>query len=67
MNVLSGIVHDIGYLGSMSTYRIELEDKKIIDITYPNQHRPRDGKHLAEWDDKVYLKFDPSNVVLLTR
>jgi putrescine transport system ATP-binding protein len=67
VNVLSGIVHDIGYLGSMSTYRIELEDKKIIDITYPNQHRPRDGKHLAEWDDKVYLKFDPSNVVLLTR
>lgn len=67
VNVLSGIVHDIGYLGSMSTYRIELEDKKIIDITYPNQHRPRDGKHLAEWDDKVYLRFDPSNVVLLTR
>ena len=67
INSLSGMVHDIGYLGSTSTYRIELEDKRIIDITYPNQHRPRDGKHLAEWDEQVFLTFDPSNVVLLTK
>lgn len=66
-NKLEGIVQDIGYLGSMSTYKVKLTNEKIIDVTYPNQVRPKSGEHIADWDDTVYLSWEPTSAVVLTK
>ena len=66
-NVITGIVDDIGYLGNFSIYKIRLESGKIIEITHPNQSRPRDARHLAEWEEEVSLSWAASSPILLTK
>ena len=66
-NFVEGIVDDIGYLGNFSIYKIRLKDGKIIEITHPNRTRPRHGRHLAAWEETVYLSWEASNPVLLTK
>ena len=66
-NFVEGIVDDIGYLGNFSIYKIRLADEKIIEITHPNRSRPRHGRHLVEWEEKVYLSWEASSPVLLTK
>ncbi len=66
-NSVKGIVDDIGYLGNFSIYKILLENGKIVEITHPNQSRPRDARHLAEWDDEVLLSWAASSPILLTK
>ena len=66
-NVAKGIVDDIGYLGNFSTYKIRLDNGRIIEIVHPNQTRPRDGRHLVEWEEDVYLSWQPSSPVLLMK
>lgn len=66
-NLAKGVVDDLGYLGSFSTYKIRLDNGRIIEIVHPNQSRPRDGRHLVEWEDDVYLSWQPSSPVLLTK
>ncbi len=65
-NQLIGTVDDIGYLGKLSNYKVLLDNGKIIDITYPNQVRPKSGDHLVDWEEKVYLSWDASSAVVLT-
>jgi len=65
-NQLQGVVHDIGYLGDSSTYRIKTESNALIEVTYINQHRPKGDRHAAEWDETVYLSWHAANAVLLT-
>lgn len=67
LNILKGIVDDIGYYGNSSTYRIRLQDDRIIQVTHPNQRRPRDARHVADWEDMVYLGWEPASGVLLTK
>jgi len=67
INVLEGVVDDIGYYGNSSTYRIRLENDVLVEVTHPNQRRPRDGRHVAEWEEKVYLSWEPSSGVVLTK
>ena len=66
-NVVQGIVDDIGYLGNFSIYRIKLKNGKILEITHPNQSRPRHGRHLVTWEEKVYISWAASSPVLLTK
>ncbi len=66
-NVITGVVDDIGYLGNFSIYKIRLESGKIIEITHPNQSRPRDARHLAEWEEEVSLSWAASSPILLTK
>lgn len=66
-NMISGIVEDIGYYGNSSTYRIRAGEERIVEVTHPNQRRPRDGRHVAEWEERVFLTFEPSSAVVLTR
>jgi putrescine transport system ATP-binding protein len=67
VNVLRGAVDDIGYYGNSSTYRIRLENDVVVEVTHPNQRRPRDGRHVAEWEEMVYLSWEPSSGVVLTK
>ncbi len=66
-NFVAGIVDDIGYLGNFSIYKIRLQDGRIIEITHPNQSRPKHGRHLVEWEEKVYLNWAAHSPVLLTK
>ncbi len=72
-NQIKGTVHDIGYLGNMSIYRIQLDQNgsseggSLVEVTVPNQVRPKDGKHAIDWDDEVYLSWHPESSVALFR
>ena len=63
-NTLKGMVHGIGYLGGTSTYRVQVGDR-LIEITSPNQNRPKDGNPPIEWDEEVYLSWEASSSVVL--
>ena len=66
-NAVEGVVDDIGYLGNFSIYKIRLANNRIIEITHPNQSRPKHGSHLAKWEEKVYLSWEAHSPVLLTK
>ena len=67
INSIKGLVHDIGYLGGTSTYRVQVGDKQIIEVTSPNQIRPRDANPPIDWDQEVYLNWQASSPVVLTK
>jgi putrescine transport system ATP-binding protein len=66
-NQLKGRVSDIGYLGNISTYRVALDNGKMVAVTSPNQQRPKSDRHLVEWEDEVYLSWAASSAVVLTK
>ncbi len=66
-NSIKGMVGDIGYLGGTSTYRILIGDQRIVEITSPNLNRPKDGNPPIDWDEEVYLSWEPSSSVVLTK
>lgn len=66
-NMIKGMVDDIGYLGGISTYRIKIDGGRIVEITSPNQVRPKDGNPPIDWDEEVYLSWDASSSVVLTK
>ena len=66
-NTFTGMVHDIGYLGGTSTYRVQVSGDRLIEITAQNQQRPRDGNLAIDWEEEVVLSWEPSSAVVLTR
>ena len=66
-NSIKGMVDDIGYLGGISTYRVKIGDNRIVEITSPNQVRPKDGNPPIDWDEEVHLSWDASSSVVLTK
>jgi len=65
-NQMKGVVHDIGYLGKVSTYRVMVGDT-LVEVTSPNQSRPKDSNLIIDWDDEVYLSWDASSSVVLSK
>ena len=66
-NTIRGMVHDIGYLGGTSTYRVQVDGDHMIEITSPNMMRPKDASPPIDWDEEVYLSWDASSSVVLTK
>ncbi len=64
-NQIEGMVDDIGYLGETSLYKVRLANGEIIDVTAPNLIRPKTRTHGITWEDKVYLRWEPSSAMLL--
>ena len=64
-NVVAGTVYDIGYLGDLSIYHVELACGQRLKVSQPNLSR-RVARPIS-WDDKVWVTFDPDAGVLLTR
>ena len=64
-NVLSGHVHDIGYLGNLTTYHVRLADGTIIKAQEAN--RRRIANRAITWEDPVWLQWTPGAGVLLTK
>lgn len=64
-NVLSGVVHEIAYLGDFSVYWIDLDTGFRVRVSRPNISRM---DHFAEsWDERVYITWDPEAGVVLTQ
>ncbi len=66
-NTIKGTVDDIGYLGGLSTYRVRVDGDRILEVTSPNQMRPKDANPPIDWDDVVHLSWEPSSSVVLIK
>jgi len=66
-NQIRGMVDDFGYLGGITIYKVRLENGQMIDVTQSNQIRPKERTHMITWDEEVFLSWDPSSAVVLTR
>ena len=64
-NTLQGTVDDLGYFGKDSLYRIRLDTGTILQVNSVNARRRPELERVAQWEDKVWLTFDPSAVILL--
>jgi putrescine transport system ATP-binding protein len=64
-NIAQGIIKDMAYLGSLTTYHVQLDTGgAIVKVTHTNAAR-RDAS-LLTWGDKVYVWWCGSDIVLLT-
>ncbi len=64
-NVVQGVIHDLAYLGSLTTYHVKLENNTIVKVTLTNA--ARHGESQLTWGDKVYVWWCGSDVVVLTQ
>lgn len=65
VNCLEGIVQDIGYLGDVSIYHVEIiGGDKIVRALVPNAIRLAESE--ITWEDRVFLWWAPESAVVLT-
>jgi len=63
VNVLSGTVAEIAYLGDVSIYHVRLASGALVLATAANlRHSAEPG---LTWDDRVFLSWHPANAVVL--
>ena len=63
-NVVRGTVQDIAYLGDLSIYLVKLASGKVVRVTQPNTSRHAEA---ITWEQQVYLSWDASSPVVVTR
>jgi putrescine transport system ATP-binding protein len=63
-NVVRGAVQDIAYLGDLSIYLVKLPTGKIVRVTQPNTSRHAEA---ITWEQQVYLSWDSTSPVVVTR
>ncbi|MBA1156668.1 ABC transporter ATP-binding protein [Microvirga mediterraneensis] len=63
LNVLTGEVWDIGYLGDWTVYRVKLATGEILRVTRANASRFVENP--IDWDEQVYVTFAPDAAVIL--
>ena len=64
-NVVPGKVHDIGYLGNISTYHVRLADGHIVKAQVANQRRI--SRRDFTWEDEVWLSWSDTAGIVLTK
>ena len=63
INAIQGKVHDIAYLGNLSTYYVELANGTIIKAQTANTRRI--SRRSFTWEDPVWLSWTATAAVLL--
>jgi putrescine transport system ATP-binding protein len=63
-NLIRGAVQDIAYLGDLSIYLVKLASGKVVRVTQPNTSRHAEA---ITWEQQVYLSWDASSPVVVTR
>ncbi|WP_171209118.1 MULTISPECIES: ABC transporter ATP-binding protein [unclassified Ruegeria] len=63
VNAVQGKVHDIAYLGNLSTYHVQLADGTIIKAQTANTRRI--SRRSFTWEDPVWLSWTATAAVLL--
>lgn len=62
VNAFEGTVKDLAYFGKDSLYRITLPSGTLVQAHAVNARR---GAEVADWDDAVWLGFEPDSVLVL--
>ncbi len=62
-NVIAGQVKDLAYFGKDSLYRIVLPSGALVSAHMVNASRGSGTR--ADWDDNVFLSFDPASAIVL--
>ncbi len=65
LNAVEGKVLDLGYFGKDSLYRVKLPSSALVRVNRVNDQRGREEERVAQWEDKVWLSFEPSAAILL--
>jgi len=63
INVLQGVIEDIAYGGSFSTYHVRLDNGRILKAIRAN--RVRTEEHHLTWEDEVFLHWSAHSAVVL--
>ncbi|HHI69940.1 MAG TPA: ABC transporter ATP-binding protein [Rhodobacteraceae bacterium] len=63
-NAVQGRVHDIAYLGNISTYHVQLSNGQIIKAQTANNRRL--SRRSFTWEDPVWLSWTDTAGVILT-
>ncbi len=63
-NCLCGVIEDIAYMGSLSVFRVRLDNGFEVRVTRPNFVRA--GAEKFTWNDRVYLSWAEDSSVVLT-
>ncbi|MFM6990195.1 MAG: ABC transporter ATP-binding protein [Rhodoferax sp.] len=63
-NMVQGVIDDLAYLGSLTTYHVKLDSGTIVKVTLTNA--ARHGESQLTWGDKVYVWWCGSDLVVLT-
>jgi putrescine transport system ATP-binding protein len=63
-NVLHGRVKDLAYFGKDSLYRVTLPSGRMIQANVANARRGA-AASAADWEDDVWLSFEPASAILL--
>jgi putrescine transport system ATP-binding protein len=64
-NAFSGTVRDLAYFGKDSLYRIDLAGGGMVQAHAVNARRGDEGARVADWDDEVFVSFDPASALVL--
>jgi putrescine transport system ATP-binding protein len=64
-NAVRGKVTDLGYFGKDSLYRVRLASGTLIRVNRVNERRAGESERVADWEDEVWLSFEPSAAILL--
>jgi putrescine transport system ATP-binding protein len=64
VNAIQGKVHDIAYLGNISTYHVETEGGKVIKAQLANARRL--SRRSFTWEDPVWLSWTETAGIVLT-
>ena len=65
LNAVEGKVLDLGYFGKDSLYRVKLPSNALVRVNRVNDQRGGESARIAQWEDKVWLSFEPSAAILL--
>jgi putrescine transport system ATP-binding protein len=56
-------VHDLGYLGNRSLYRIRLANDRVIQVSRQNERRS--ARRFVEWEDEIWVSWRPRSTVVI--
>ncbi|MBN8631107.1 MAG: ABC transporter ATP-binding protein [Rhodobacterales bacterium] len=64
-NLFQGQVRDLAYFGKDSLYRIDLASGSMVQAHAVNSQRGDEAERVADWDDAVWIGFDPGAAIVL--
>ncbi len=65
INATQGKVLDLGYFGKDSLYRVKLPSGELMRVSKVNDERLGEGDRLVDWEDNVWLSWQPRSVIVL--
>ena len=64
-NRFAGTVESLAYFGKDSLYRVRLGSGRVVQVMAQNARRVGEGERAADWEDAVWIGFQPAAAILL--